>query len=257
MICDHGGTAVKDAVDTTRASGGKAGTRAGRMARSAARHMLVLALVGLWIGAVVYPDPRPFAESISRLRDPPVDPAAVAGIAAELPHDYQVIEDFALRYVPWAPAWTIYGLPWYFPTVAEVVRDKAGDCQARAVLLASILEAKEMPYTLHYSFDHVWVDYPGKDFSALEDPATSFVADSGGGWLAGLPEKIDLRSVIKGRVAFHWTPMPVAQKLLILVGSALIVGYGERRMLGRIARGFRGDRPTFDPVSGRGRSFSR
>ena len=112
------------------------------------RHLLVLVLVIVWIGAVVYPNPRPFIESISRLKHPPVDGEAAAALAAQLPNDYKAVEDFVAGYVPWKPAWTVYRLPWYFPTVQEVIRDQAGDCQAQALLMASILEAKGMPYTL-------------------------------------------------------------------------------------------------------------
>ncbi len=184
--------------------------------------------VVLWIGAVVYPDPRPLASSLTRLFSPPVDAAAVAGIADTLPRDYKTIEDFSLGYVDYEPAWDVYRLPWYFPTVPEVLRDRAGDCQARALLAASIFQAKGMQYTLRYSFDHVWVDYPGKNAPSMEDAATSFVSDSGGGWLAKLPKKIPLWSVIKVRVGYHWTPMPLIQKLMILLGSLAIIGWGER-----------------------------
>jgi hypothetical protein len=204
--------------------------------KRALRHILVIALVVVWIGAVVYPNPRPFISSLARLKNPPVDAPAVAGIAAELPNDYKAIEDYVASYVPWKSAWTLYGLPWYFPTVKEVIADRAGDCQAQAVLMASILEAKGMPYTLRYSFDHVWVDYPGKGATALEDPATSFVSDEGEGWLASLPDKIPLWSILKVRVAYHWTPMPFVQKFLLLVGALLIVGYGERRFFARVKR---------------------
>jgi hypothetical protein len=207
-----------------------------RRTKAFLRHLLVIALVIFWIGAVVYPNPRPFFESVSRLRHPPVDGQAAAGLAAQLPDDYKAVESFVAGYVPWKPAWTVYNLPWYFPTVAEVVRDKAGDCQAQALLMASILEAKGMPYTLMYSFDHVWVDYPGRVVTTLEDPSTSFVADNGKGWLASLPDKFPTGTIIKVRVAYHWTPMPFAQKSLIVIGALAIWGYGERRFLMKIAR---------------------
>jgi len=197
-------------------------------------HLLVVLLALLWIGAVVYPDPRPLISSLDRLRHPPVDPAAAAGVAGTLPDDYQAIEQFALDYVPYQYAWTAYGLPWYFPTVEEVLRDRAGDCQARAILSASIFEAKGMPYTMHYSFDHVWVDYPGKQALSMEDPESSFVADSGGGWLAKLPKKIPLWTIIKVRVDYHWSPMPVLQKVMIILGCLAIVGWGERRVWRRL-----------------------
>ena len=202
------------------------------------RFLLVLVLVAVWIGAVVYPNPRPFIESIARLRHPPVDGDAAKELAAQLPDDYKAIESFVAGYVPWKPAWTVYNLPWYFPTVEETIRDKAGDCQAQAVLMASILEAKGMPFTLMYSFDHVWVDYPGREVTALEDPATSFVSDEGKGWLASLPEKFPIGTIIRVRIAYHWTPMPFAQKSLIVIGALAIFGWVERRFFMRIARWF-------------------
>ncbi|MCE5254712.1 MAG: hypothetical protein LLG45_11005 [Actinomycetia bacterium] len=204
--------------------------------RGVARRLLVVVLVAAWVGAVVYPDPRPFLNSISRLKNPPIDAEAAAGMVAILPADYKVIEDYVADYLAWAPAWTVYGLPWYFPTVDEAIADRAGDCQAEAVVTASIFKAKGMPYTLRYSFDHVWVDYPGKGVTALEDPATSFVSDEGEGWLAGLPDKIPIWSIVEQRVAYHWTPMPALQKFLIVAGSLVIIGYGERRFFGRVKR---------------------
>lgn len=204
--------------------------------RGTLRHVLVVIALVVWIGAVVYPDPRPFVTSLARLKNPPVDAQAVAGVAAGLPPDHKTVEDFASEYVPYTSAWTVYGLPWYFPTVREVLRDRAGDCQAQAILAASIFEAKGMPYTLRYSFDHVWVDYPGKQFADMEDPATSFVSDAGEGWLASLPDRIPVWSIIKVRVAYHWTPMPLAQKIMLLTGALLIVGYGERRLLRKLKR---------------------
>lgn len=206
------------------------------MLKRALRHFMVVVLVAAWIGAVVYPDPRPFFTSAARLKNPPVDAEAAAGVAATLPDDYKAVEDFVAGYVVYKTAWELYDLPWYFPTVSELVADRAGDCQAQAVLMASILKAKGLPYTLRYSFDHVWVDYPGKGATALEDPATSFVSDDGKGWLAGLPDRIPLWTIIKVRVAYHWTPMPFAQKLLILLGMTVIVGYGERRLFDRLRR---------------------
>jgi hypothetical protein len=219
--------------------------------RWVAKRLLIAFAVVVWIGAVVYPDPRPFVSSVARLKQPPVDAQAVSAVAADLPDDYVAIEEFSAEYVTFKPAWTVYGLPWYFPTVAEVLRDRAGDCQAEAVLMASILEAKGMSYTLRYSFDHVWVDYPGKNATDLEDAATSFVSDSGKGWLASLPDRIPLRSIVEQRVAYHWTPMPLLQKTIVLLGVLLIIGYGERRLLGTLKRALW---PGRDPVVSSGSS---
>jgi hypothetical protein len=187
----------------------------------AARYSLVGGLGVAWVIVVLYRDPRRLVDSLRRLRHPPVDGQAVAEVAAALPDDYETIERFVSEYVPHKPAWAVYGVPWYFPTVTEVLSDRAGDCQARAILVASILAAKGMPFTMRYSFSHVWVDYPGKKVTEGEDPATSFVSDRGTGWAAALPRKIPLRHIVKARVAYHWTPMPRRQKIMLGAGVAL------------------------------------
>ena len=197
-----------------------------------ARYSLLGGLGIAWAIGVLYRDPRRLVDSLLRLVHPPVDSEAAAQVAAALPADYEAIERFVSGHVPHRPAWAVYGLPWYFPTVPEVLSDRAGDCQARAVLMASILEAKGMPYTFRYSFSHVWVDYPGKKVTAVEDPATSFVSDRGAGWAAALPRKVPLRHIVKARVAYHWTPMPLRQKVLLVAGVVLAAGL-SRRLLRR------------------------
>jgi hypothetical protein len=203
----------------------------------------------LWVAVVLYPDPRVFFTSLKRLARPPVDAEAVAELARQLPDDPAAVEAFSQDYVRFDTPWKLYGLPWYFPTVKEVLADRAGDCQAEAVLTASILEAKGIPYTLRYSFDHVWVDYPGKAALGLEDPAQSFVADDGGGWFARWPEKIPLREIIQQRVEFHWYPMPAERKAALLGGLLMVLFVGEgiilwlaRRVVSRVRPALAGAR---------------
>ncbi len=193
------------------------------------RRLLMLVFMALWTGMVLYPDPRVLVTSLRRLAHPPVDVAAVRDIAATLPDDAAAIEAYSQKYVKYEYAWKLYGKPWYFPTVREVLRDQAGDCQAEAIVTASILQAKGMPYTFRYSFDHVWVDYPGKEMNKLEDPATAFVSNAGGqGWLGSLPDKLPLRDVIDQRVRFHWTPMPAERKAIWVLGVLLGFLVGEQ-----------------------------
>ena len=191
------------------------------------RRLVTLLVMLAWIGLCLYPDPRPLLSSLGRLTHPPVDAAAAAGLAAGLPRDPAAIETFVDAYVPYKTAWALYGMTWYFPTVAQVVTDKGGDCQARAVLTASIFQAKGLPYTFRYSFDHVWVDWPGKKVTALEDSATAFVSDAGQGWWASLPHKIPLRDIVEVRLWYHWDPMPASRKALMLVGVLLALFFGE------------------------------
>lgn len=192
------------------------------------RRVIMLAAMLMWIGLLLYPDPRVLTESLRRLARPPVDPSAVRHLADMLPDDQAAVEAFSQDYVKYKSAWTVYGVPWYFPTVDEVIDDKAGDCQAEAVLTASILEAKGLPYTFRYSFDHVWVDYPGKGVTALEDPATAFVSDEGKGWFASLPDRIPVRDIVRERVEFHWDPMPAERKAGLLAGLVVALLIGEQ-----------------------------
>jgi len=195
---------------------------------SLTRRLIMLAAMVLWIGFLLYPDPRSLVNSFRRLIHPPVDQAAVNELAAGLPDDPAAVESFSQGYVRYESAWKLYGMPWYFPTVDEVLRDKAGDCQAEAVLTASILGAKGLPYTFRYSFDHVWVDYAGKQVNALEDPATAFVSDEGGGWFASLPDRFPIRDIVRQRVSYHWDPMPAQRKAGLLVGLVLALLVGEQ-----------------------------
>lgn len=195
---------------------------------STKRRLIALAALFLIAWLVLYPDPRPLFSSVSRMFYPPIDPAAVTELAATLPDDAAAIEIFSQEYVPYRTAWELYGLPWYYPTVGEVVAKKGGDCQAEALLSASILEAKGMPYTLRYSFEHVWVDYPGKGVTAMEDPAVAFVSDEGQGWLAGLPKRFPVRDIVANRIGYHWDPMPWARKLILLLGAVAALLASER-----------------------------
>ncbi len=187
--------------------------------RKLRRNLLALFAMLLWVGLVLYPDPRVFTTSVGRLIRPPIDAQAVRGLAATLPNDPHAIERFSMGYVRYASAWDVYHQPWYFPTVKEVLRDRAGDCQAQALLMASLMKAKGLPFTLRYSFDHVWVDYPGRQVtSTLTDPGTAFVSGGGKGWFASLPDKFPIRDIVDQRVAFHWYPMPADRKGALLVG---------------------------------------
>ena len=112
---------------------------------------------------------------------PRVDPQAVAALARRLPDDPKAIEAYVLeRQVPYAYDWQSAGVPWYFPTTSEAVRAGRGDCESRALVLASILTAKGIPNELRMSFDHIWVDYPGKTANALENPGVQLAGSRNG-----------------------------------------------------------------------------
>ena len=200
------------------------------------RRVVALAVVVVWTGLILYPNPVPLVVSFQRSFKPPADAAAVRDIAASLPDDPAAVEAFSEGFLTYQTAWELYGQFWYFPVVSEVVANRAGDCQSEALLTASILSAKGIPYTLRYSLTHAWVDYEGKGLNELEDPALAVASDAGGGWLGGLPQRWPIRETIDQLTAYHWTPMPLERKVLIWLGAMTALALAEGPLLVRCGR---------------------
>ncbi|MBM3146657.1 MAG: transglutaminase domain-containing protein [Actinobacteria bacterium] len=186
---------------------------------------LVLALV--WLFVVLYPDPTVLVRSIGNLRALPVDAAAVARLTARLPDDPVLIERIVLdRIVPYGYDWRVSDVPWYFPTTGEVLAEGRGDCESRALVLASILEAKGIPHRLVMSLDHIWVDYPGKQENALENDAVAIAGqDDDGSFVFGWPADFDPLVELDDQVTILWEPMPWPRKLLLFAGLLLALGW--------------------------------
>jgi len=194
---------------------------------SFSRATLVFLLLS-WAFVALYPDPGVLIASFEHLRRPQPDVAAVEGLAAQLPDDPREIEAEVLRRLPYATDWEVWGVPWRFPTAAEALASGRGDCEARAVVLMSVLAAKGIPYNLRNSIDHMWVDYPGKVPTANENDAL-VLADREGGILSlRLPEDFDLRREVESKVDLFWAPMPWARRLLLFLGL-LLIPVGARR----------------------------
>ncbi len=183
----------------------------------------------LWTLLVLYPNPTYLVVSALRAWEPVIDPAAVRQLAAELPDDPRAIEAaINSTVVPYAVPWQTYGVPWYFPTVPEVLERGAGDCQARAVVFASVLRAKGIPATLTGSFDHLWVEYPGKLANQYEQAPVVIVAqqaDGTYGW--HWPKLVDWRSSWEIERSYFWDAMPGSRLALLVIGWAVVL-YRQR-----------------------------
>jgi len=195
-------------------------------------------LVALWILIVLYPNPLRLAASVQRLADPSVDPGAVQTLAETLPSEPSAIERAVLDSVPYSYDWEVHAMPWYFPTVDEVLENGQGDCKARAIVLASVLEAKGIPYRIRSSPMHVWVDDDGKGENAIENPEAGFyeVSPQTGARSLRLPG-IDLAEFADAFWQGFWPPMPIARKALLVSGLVILVS--ARAMwprTGRLAR---------------------
>ena len=192
-------------------------------------------LLLLWTLLVLYPNPQRLIVSVPRAWTPAVDAAAVRELAATLPDDPRAIETFVnTNLVPYAVPWQTYGVPWYVPTVSEVLAQGEGDCQARAIVLASLLEAKSIPATFVGSFDHLWIDYPGKQATAIENAGVAIVAQQpDGGYRFQWPDVVDWRASWAIERAYFWDAMPGERVALLLIGWLLL---GLRRRLSRWSR---------------------
>jgi transglutaminase-like putative cysteine protease len=181
-------------------------------------------LIVLWVLLVLYPNPLRLAVSVQRLASPQVDPIAVESLAASLPSDPAAIEEAVLESVPYRYDWRVYGMPWYFPTVDEVLQNGGGDCKARAIVLASILEAKGIPYQINSSPTHVWVHYDGKVDNSLENAGAGFyeVDPQTGSKSLRFPKTSITYFVVTFWEGF-WPPMPDLRKVLLAGGLVLLV----------------------------------
>lgn len=180
-----------------------------------------------WVLVVLYPEPNVLLSSVRNLARPAVDADAVAALAARLPDDPRAVERYVLRSaVPYASDWEVAGVPWRFPTTADVLRERRGDCESRAVLLAALLAAKGIPNQLRMSFDHIWVDYPGKEPNAAENEARALVRRGADGWY-GLrwPADVDLGDELRSQASIYWTPMPLGRRAALFVGLGLVASW--------------------------------
>jgi hypothetical protein len=178
-----------------------------------------------WGLVVLYPDPTVLVTSVRNLAEPQADASAAGPLAATLPDDPREIERRVLEdVVPYASDWEAEGVPWSFPSASQALRARRGDCESRALVLASVLAAKGIPYELRMSFDHIWVDYPGKVATASENEGRALAGGDGGGW-SGLrwPNDLDLRRELRAQRAIYWDPMPPGRKALLLAGTGLIL----------------------------------
>lgn len=176
-----------------------------------------------WVFFVLYPDPGLLQRSIHNFRHADVDAAAVVGLARRLPDKPRLIERAVLdTVVPYSYDWQTSGVPWYFPTTAEVLKAGRGDCESRALVLASILKAKGIPYRLRLSFDHIWVDYPGKQPNAWENDRVAMGERRNGRFVLFWPQDFHPWQELQAQLAIYWTPMPPLRKLLLLAGLLLV-----------------------------------
>jgi hypothetical protein len=188
----------------------------------------------LWTLLVCYPNPLVFFRNFLRYARFPIDPAVIDRVAFPVPEEPTAIEEAVRTAVRYEFDWRQYGVPWYVPTPAEVLRTSQGDCESRAVVLASLLEARGIPYRLQASPVHIWVDYPGKRPNADENADIAMMRRENGRYRFRLPSLLRLRDDFRLQTEALWEVMPLSRKGLLLGGwAALLAVPGLRRFASR------------------------
>ncbi|MFC1950861.1 transglutaminase domain-containing protein [Chloroflexota bacterium] len=188
--------------------------RIGRMFR---RWFILIVL--LWVLLVLYPNPAKLVISIKRVFYPEVDAVSVEQLASELPDNPADIEREVLERIPYSYDWEVSDMPWYFPAANEIMENGRGDCKARALILASVLEAKGVPYSINLSPTHMWVDYEGKIETSIENSQVQyFQRDPQTGERSFQFPKISFSEILWVLREGFWSPMPLLRKLLLLLG---------------------------------------
>ncbi len=178
----------------------------------------------LFILFVLYPNPLNLIISIQRVRNFDADPNTVQFMLKDLPSDPVDIEKAILAKIPYRHDWEVYGMPWYCPTVEQVLEKGEGDCKARALVLASVLEAENISYQVDLSPIHVWVDYQGKNETSIENPQVEFYQyDPETGKTKFQIPHISPSEVMDSFWQAFWDPMPDGRKALLIGGLLALV----------------------------------
>ena len=178
----------------------------------------------LWILLVLYPNPLNLVISIQRVFNFNAAPGAVEFMLNDLPSDPASIEKAVLVRIPYRHDWELHGMPWYFPTIEKVLERGEGDCKARALVLASVLKAKNIPYEVNQSPLHVWVKYEGKQETSIENDQVKFYQrDPETGERQFQIPDIGLSEVMDSFWQAFWGPMPDGRKALLISGLLTLV----------------------------------
>ncbi len=198
-----------------------------------------------WFLVIMYPNPLHLVFSVYRLYHPPVAPAAVSDYARELEDKTPLeIEQFVYARLPYSYDWEVHSMPWYFPTLNEALNMGAGDCKARFLLFASLMEELDIAYRKHVSLTHIWADYDGKPVTALENSDEVLVAVNEEGFISVNMPSPDFSRAWRSFKQGFWEVMPQGRKYLLFTGIPLIHGLFYMPWL----VSFRG-RPAFSAAS--------
>ena len=93
----------------------------------------------------------------------------------------------------------------------------AGDCKTRFIILASTLEALDIPYEFFFSPSHIWVSYEGKGENPTENKEAALMHKGGEKLSLKFPE-MNWQEDMTLFCEAYWFPMPLRKKITLLCG---------------------------------------
>jgi hypothetical protein len=186
------------------------------------------AIASIWILFMLFPNLGVLPLDVYRFFEMPTRPTDdVQLVADSLPANATAIEQYVDDHIHYAYDFQTYGVVWYIPTPSDVLKAQQGDCKSKAVLLASLLEAKQIPHTVKVSPVHFWVDYNGKlSTNFTEQYETTQVAFAENGQFK-LPVETNALLYLNTYKDIVWTSMPLLRKIALIAGLVLIVQFGH------------------------------
>ena len=161
---------------------------------------------------------------------PPTHPPGGSGRDQRgLPGDPAQIEAWVIEHIRRdANDYANWGGFFYIASPEEVLSIGRGPCYGRAVVLASILEDKHIPYRVFMMPGHVWVDYADRVPTVWPEFEKSEYAIwrwengrwryHGFGWLRILPRMFVIQ------MQLYWRIMPGMGKIVILMVILMCIG---------------------------------
>ncbi|MFP4050861.1 MAG: hypothetical protein ACLFVB_03880 [Thermoplasmata archaeon] len=170
---------------------------------------------------MLFPSPFIISENYHRLQNPPIEPQAIDNTSS-IPDKPQKIEAWVENNTEYQYDFKTYGTVWYILKPEQTLEKGKGDCKARAILLASIFEKKDIEYELHVSMFHWWVSYENKNGTWAEYRSTSL--KEGDEWtMPDIGKTVDkMWSVKEDYYEMFWASMPNLRQLFLLTSLLYI-----------------------------------
>ncbi len=191
--------------------------------RAGLRLIVFVALAAAWTLFAMYPNPSVLIRNFARYRRLPIDPGLEQKRGWKLPEDPGTIELFVDSLLLSTPDWTLFRVPWYVPTALEAADMTHGDCEAKTLVLASLLEGKGIPYEIQASFSHIWVDYEGRAPRPGESGELAYLEGDAAKLSARWPAHVEWRAFLSTQREQLWTAMPLARKAIWVLGLIWVV----------------------------------